>query len=87
MYIVVTLARKDSTRASKYTEDVIKMLEFLSYLHIFPAWWTRFLTNGRHSNGNKLINCAPLLGDPFLPSYEIDIIADLIQKKENRLTR
>ena len=30
-------------------------------------------------------NCAPLLSDLFLHSYEADLIADLIRKKELRL--
>ena len=32
-------------------------------------------------------NCAPLLVDLFLHSYEVDFIADLIRKKEHRLDR
>ena len=32
-------------------------------------------------------NCAPLLADLFLHSYEADFIADLIGKKEYRLAR
>lgn len=32
-------------------------------------------------------NCAPLLADLFLHSYEADFIADLIRKKEYRLAR
>ena len=47
-------------------------------------WWTRSSTNGLHSNGT---NCAPLLDDLLLHSYETDFIADLIQKKEHRLSR
>ena len=32
-------------------------------------------------------NCAPLLDDPFLNSYEADFIADLIRKEEHCLAR
>ena len=32
-------------------------------------------------------NCAPLLADQFLHSYDADFIADLIQLKERSLTR
>ena len=32
-------------------------------------------------------NCAPLLADLFLHSYETDFIADLFQRKEHRLPR
>ena len=32
-------------------------------------------------------NCAPLLADLFIHSYEVDFIADLTQKKEHHLAR
>ena len=31
-------------------------------------------------------NCAPIFADLFLQSYEVDLVADLIKRKECRLT-
>ena len=77
--------RNNSKSSSKYTEeDVYKMLEFLID-NIFVQYGGLVF---QQTVGIPMgTNCAPLLADLFLHSYEVDFIADLIRKKEYRLAR
>ena len=47
-------------------------------------WRTGIPTNNRHSNGP---NCAPLLADLFLYSYEAEFIQDLLKSGHKKLAK
>ena len=54
--------------------------------HICPVWWHVFKKKKTKTVGIPMgTNCATLHDDLFLFSYEVDLIADLIRKKELRL--
>jgi len=77
--------KEESKSTSKYTEEeIIKMLEFLID-NIFVQCGGRVY---QQTIGIPMgTNCAPLLADLFLHSYEADFIADLIKKNEKHLAR
>ena len=66
---------------SKYTEyGIINMLEFL--FDIFVVFGGKVFQHSRHSNGH---NCAPLLADIFLYSYEAEFIQSLLSTGKKKL--
>ena len=73
----------DSNR--KYSEeDIVRMLDFLID-NIFVEFGGRIF---QQTIGIPMgTNCAPLLADLFLYSYEADFIQGLLQKKEKKLTQ
>ena len=82
-YFVKKKNYSDSTK--KFSEtDIINMLEFLID-NIFAMFGGRVFqqTVGIHMG----TNCAPLLTDLFLYSYEADFIQGLLKKNEKKLAR
>jgi hypothetical protein len=82
-YFVKKTNYSDSTK--KFSEtDIINMLEFLID-NIFAMFGGRVFqqTVGIHMG----TNCAPLLTDLFLYSYEADFIQGLLKKNEKKLAR
>ena len=75
--------RKETTSGRKYTEeDIIKMLYFLID-NIFVQFGGRVF---QQTVGIPMgTNCAPLLADLFLYSYEADFIQGLIKDKKKNL--
>ena len=73
-----------SDSKSKYTEeDIIKMLQFSSWKHFRGLRVKGFPID---SNGIPMgTNCAPLLADVFLYSYEAEFIQSLLSAGRKRL--
>jgi len=75
--------KTDSTKKISQT-DIIKMLEFLID-NIFVMFDGRVL---QQAVGILMgTNCAPLLAELFLYSYEEDFIPELLKKNQNKLAR
>ena len=59
-------------------------MEVFDRQHNCYVWWTCFSRDSRYSYE---YNCAPLLADLFLYSYETDFIQGLLKKNEKKLAR
>ena len=77
--------QKESKSNNKYTEeDIIKMLNFLID-NIFVQFGGRLF---QQTVGIPMgTNCAPLLADLFLYSYEADFLDGLIKNKDKKLAK
>jgi hypothetical protein len=73
----------DSTKMFSET-DIINMLEFLID-NLFVIFGGRFLQ--QTAGIPQCTNCAPLLAELFLYSYEADFIQGLFKKNEKKLAR
>ena len=88
-YVVIgykdTYVRDHSDAPQKYSDaDVIKMLEYLIY-NIFVEFGDRIL---QQTIGIPMgTNCAPLLADLFLCSYEAEFIQSLLQAGKKHLAQ
>jgi hypothetical protein len=76
---IILKKKNHSDSTKKFSEtDIINMLEFL----IDNIFAMCFSTDSRHTMGT---NCAPLLADLFLYSYDADFIQMFLKKNEQKL--
>ena len=84
-YKYLVLGKHNSNSTKKFSEtDIFNMLEFMidNLFHVFGG--RLFQQTADIPMGT---NCAPILADKFLYSYEADFIQGLLKKNEKKLVR